>query len=210
MVRRLAFVVAVLLASVVDVRGQSVSIGNRPGGNPLSITTVAFPSGGGAPMVDAPQRGTLALAGFSSATTGNLLVVNSAYVRLKSLGATTADAGNDGTVGLGRLTLAVVDTTHVTVTCGRNTVSAIALTCGYEIYSLPQTQIASIQSGFGTTVITSVNTAKAELDYLNINASNAANADSGQSSCAVTDATHITCTSPGSANTGSWRLVEWK
>lgn len=162
------------------------------------------------------QRGTITIPGggtFSANAT--ITAVVSANARLRWIGQ-TLDSG-DASRGFAYLTLA--NTT--TVTAARTGAFNI-MTVGFEVAEYLPQFIKSVQRGTITTAsvtsntatVSSVNTAKAELDYLGNATSDtgSGNTANTQTQLALTNGTTITATVTTAAFTQvtSYQLLEWK
>lgn len=214
-IRRFVVVVVALLA-VVSGSASAQTIGpSRPGGNPMGMTSTAYPSSFGSPVVDAPVYGTLVMAmGTASTTSANISVPNAGagFARLTFLGSTWSGV-DDAANGLCRMALNVVNGTTVNVAALR-AASAVAgnLTCQYMVEGISASLVKTVQigSGNGSIVIASVNVSKTEI----ISAGMAQTVGGGlignlMGFCALTNATHVTCSNSSANGSIFFTVWEW-
>ena len=162
------------------------------------------------------QRGTITIPGGGNTTANaTITAVVSANARLRWLGQ-SLDAG-DPSRGFGYLTLANTTTVTATRTSGFN-----VATLSFEVAEYLPQFVQSVQRGTITTTtvltntatVSSVNTAKAELDYLGSanNDTASGNAANTLTRLSLTNGTTITATVETTNNTQTtgYQLWEWK
>lgn len=207
----------VCLGLLVNVHAQDPSVVNSSVG-PIQGLGLQLAGGGGFSSIflDAPQRVTLTIASSTnSVTSASLLVSNSANVRIRKLGSSPNETGNQAAIALCALSVGVVDGTHVTVTATRGNNTATIVVTSVEIETLNPNAFSTIQRGSvaqttsGTSAITAVS-GRATLDYIGETSTDlGGNADEFSGYCVITTNILVTCNSFG-ASAKSFQIVDWK
>lgn len=217
MTRRFSVALAglLLLASVGVAQNIRVTP-PRPGGDPLTLSSTGFPLTTGSPVIDAPQYVSLTINAAQSATSGNLTVVSSSFVRLRNLGCTTNDGSNNPSISVARIFLTVVDATHVTWTATAGaSVGGTTMICNAMVQSLPNFAVNSIQTAINmtanaSTVITAVTVGKTEIENWGEVTATVTNANESQARVTLVDSTHVGCAVIDGAAGCSAQIIEWK
>lgn len=165
-------------------------------------------------QVKSIQRGVIAIASASAANTGAITAVVMANSRLRLLGTLSDSAG--GTPSADNVVLELTDAT--TITAGRSATGVSNVVTSYEIIEYWPGVIKRVQRGVitisgaatNTAAITTVNTAKSELDYLGCRVD--ADLDSLEAYATLTNATTVTATrnsAAGNTSLMNYQVVEW-
>lgn len=160
-------------------------------------------------FVKSIQRGTIAIAPAASSNTATITAVDLANARLRFLGfSITAASTND------KMCLKIVFTNATTITATVNTATDITVTASFEVTEYWPGVIKSVQrgtvAGNATATITTVNTAKTEVDCLGSSGSDANTNITSVARLTLTNSTTVTPTSVGgAADTVSYQVVEW-
>ncbi len=154
------------------------------------------------------QRGTIVITNPATSNTATITAVDVNNSRLRMLGMSVNGASTED-----KLAAKIVLTNATTITATLNTAGTTNTTVSYEITSYVPGVIKSVQrstvAAGSTATITTVNTAKAELDFLGFSTANTNTNIINASSIVLTNATTVTGTSVNSTATISFQVVEF-